>query len=209
MKILLCILIILIVILLFTNNNKKVEHPTIIINQQEEQPIVDPQETNSLDRIYNPVRFPYKTVPYFNEGLYPNMMLPSNVIGCGRRGMPCLGGTQIPIRNYLPSLNVSESSIAPINIRTRGPRGVPQQVGSLSRILSNHNEIYPLFGRKKFPNDTKWDYYTILDNGVKIPVIRKHNNFEVGENDNITLKGKLGVYSVSLYDDDFPQYIPY
>ena len=26
---------------------------------------------------------------------------------------------------------------------------------------------------------------------------------------NVTLKGKLGVYTVSLYDDDFPQYIPY
>tara|TARA_B110000977_G_C11083338_1_gene493673 strand:+ start:37 stop:663 length:627 start_codon:yes stop_codon:yes gene_type:complete len=208
MKILLCILIILIVILLLTNN-KKIEPQTIIINRQEEQPFQDPQEQNSLDRIYNPVRFPYKTVPYFNEGLYPNMTLPSNVIGCGRRGMPCLGGTQIPIRNYLPSINVSNSSISPINIRTRGPRGVPQQVGSISRILSNQNEIYPLFGRKKFPTDSKWDYYTILDNGVKIPVLRKNNNYEVGENDNITLRGKLGIYSVSLYDDDFPQYIPY
>lgn len=209
MKILLCILIILIIILLFTNQNKKVEQPTIIIQQKEEQPISDPQEESSLDRIYNPIRFPYKTVPYFNEGLYPNLMLPSNVIGCGRRGIPCLGGTQIPIRNYLPSIDVSESSIVPVNIRTRGPRGVPQQVGSISRILSKHNEIYPLFGRKKFPTDNKWEYYTILNNGVKIPIIRKNNNFELGENDNVTLKGKLGVYRVSLYDDDFPQYIPY
>jgi len=170
----------------------------------------NPYEINALDRLYNPLRYPYKSVPYFNGDLmYPNMALPSQVVGCGARNIPCLGGTQIPIRNGIPALEVSDINIAPINIRTRGPRGMSQQVGSIAKILGNHNEIYPLYGRKKYPRDDKWEYYTMLNNGVKVPLAPRKYNFELGENDKVRLRGLGGEYRVTLYDDDFPQYIPY
>ena len=180
--------------------------PTIIINS--DQDIVrTPYEINALDRVYNPLRFPYKSLPSFYS--YPNLQLPSQVVGCGGRNIPCVGGSQIPIYNAVPELEVSEVPIAPINIRTRGPRGIPQQVGSISKIFGNQNDIYPLFGRKRWPNDDKWVYYTVMDNGVKIPLVPKPNFYELGENDIVKLKNQPGNYRVTLYDDDFPQYIPY
>ena len=192
-----------------------IESPSTIIINNEPEIQRSPYEINSLDRFYNPLRFPYKTLPsfnpHYNSYYYPNLQLPSQVVGCGARNIPCLGGSQIPINNPVPTLNVSSGSIAPINIRTRGPIGVPQQVGVISRILGSKNEIYPLFGRRKYPNDNKWQYYTMMgkNNSVKIPLVPKNNNFEIGENDIISLKNQHGKYRVTLYENDFPQYIPY
>ena len=152
-------------------------------------------------------RFFHLNYNYF----YPNLQLPSQVVGCGGRNIPCLGGTQIPINNPIQTLEVGDGSVAPINIRTRGPRGLPQQVGAISKIFGSQNEIYPLFGRRKWPTDNKWEYYTMIgeNNSVKIPVITKNNNFEIGENDIVALKNQRGRYRVTLYEDDYPQYIPY
>ncbi len=44
-----------------------------------------------------------------------------------------------------------------------------------------------MFGRKRWPNDDKWEYYTVLDNGVKIPIVPKPNFYELGENDIVKL----------------------
>ena len=187
---------------------------TIIINNEPEIRR-SPYEINSLDRIFNPLRFPYKTLPSFNPSYnsysYPNMQLPSQVVGCGARNIPCLGGSQNPINNPVQTLNVSSGSIAPINIRTRGPLGMPQQVGVVSRILGKQNEIYPLFGRKKYPNDNKWQYYIMMgdNNSIKMPIVPKNNNFELGENDIVSIRNQRGKYRVTLYEDDFPQYVPY
>lgn len=188
--------------------NEPVANPTVVINGSANQEIIrTPYEINALDRVYNPIRYPYKSLPNFFS--YPNLELPPQVIGCGGRNAPCLGGSQIPIYNPIPALEVSQTPIAPINIRTRGPRGIPQQVGSISKVFGNQNDIYPLFGRKRWPNDDKWEYYTVMDNGVKIPIVPKPNFYELGENDIVKLKNQAGNYRVTLYEDDFPQYIPY
>jgi len=187
---------------------------TIIINNEPEIRR-SPYEINSLDRIFNPLRYPYKTLPSFNPSYnsysYPNMQLPSQVVGCGARNTPCLGGSQIAINNPVQTLDVSRGSIAPINIRTRGPLGMPQQVGVASRIFGKQNEIYPLFGRKKYPNDNKWQYYVMMgdNNSIKMPVVPNRNNFEIGENDVISIVNQPGKFRVTLYEDDFPQYVPY
>jgi len=203
---------VIIICFLANNNNEKIDE----IDNMTNQPVVvnttqdiirTPYEINSLDKFYNPMRFPYKSLPNFFN--YPNLGLPSQVVGCGARNAPCLGGSQIPIYNAVPPLEVSQTPIAPINIRTRGPRGIPQQVGSISKVFGNQNDIYPLFGRKRWPNDDKWEYYTVLDNGVKIPIVPKPNFYELGENDIVKLKNQPGNYRVTLYEDDFPQYIPY
>jgi hypothetical protein len=221
-------------------------------------------EINSLDRIYNPLRYPYKSVPYYRYeatylksqapqytpspnaffapgGAYPDLNLPAPVVGCGSRREPCYGGTQEVIPNLMPPVDISENNIAPttitrsygddgrsvallnsiseitgspvttaVNISTRGPLGQPQQVGVLYKIFGDENEIHPLFGRRRYPNSDKWDYYTMMGKyGVKVPVKTHRRNEELGNNDEVQVQGLPGRYRVTLYESDFPQYIPY
>ena len=69
-----------------------------------------PKQLNALDRVYNPLRYPYKGRDFYNQNWRPNLALPPQVVGCGGRNTPCLGGSQVPIANpmYLrPILSLS------------------------------------------------------------------------------------------------------
>ena len=165
---------------------------------------------NSLDRIYNPLRYPYKSDYFYDQSWYPNLELPFQVLGCGSRNKPCLGGTQIPIYNPPTPIDISNRNIAPVYISTRGPLGQPQQVGILYKINGNDNDILPLFGRRKYPNDNIYDYYTLMGQySVKVPVITKNKKDELGTNDVVFIKGIRSPYRVTIYKSDFPEYIPY
>ena len=172
-----------------------------------------PKQMNSLDRIYNPLRYPYKSYEYYNQNWTPNLNLPAQVIGCGGRNTPCLGGTQVPIVNPTYPLDISNNNIAPINIRTRGPLGEPQQVGSLHKLYAHDNEVLPLYGRKKYPNGSyNWEYYTIVghNNNIKLRVVTKRRGDEIGTNDVVFIEGyNKSPYRVTMYEYDFPQYVPY
>jgi len=207
---LLILTFVIIIVILFYNsqNNIEIEKDNVIINYN--LPSDNPKQNNALDRVFNPLRYPFQSIPFYNKSWYPNYNLPANVIGCAGRRQPCLGGSQITIPNEHPSLNITNQNIAPINIRTRGPEGEPQQVGVIYKIFGNNNEIYPLFGRPKFPNDNRWEYYTIMGNfGSKIPLNRIRNDQELGSNEIITVKNIPGRYRTTIYEKDSPVYIPY
>ncbi len=191
----------------YQNNREEivstVTYPNAVIDK-------DPKTMNSLDRIYNPLRYPYKSDYFYDQRWYPNLQLPFQVIGCGSRNTPCLGGTEVPIYNPPISIDVSNNNIAPINISTRGPLGQPQQLGVLYKIYGNENDILPLYGRKRYPNDNKYDYYTMLGQfATKVPIVAKNRNDELGTNDVVFIKGSASPYRVTIYEGDFPQYIPY
>jgi hypothetical protein len=170
----------------------------------------NPQSLNALDRIYNPLRYPYKSDYFYDQNWYPNLNLPSQVVVCGSRRQPCLGGTQVPIYNPPTPIDISDNNIAPVYISTRGPLGQPQQVGILYKIFGNENDTLPLYGRKKYPNDTKYEYYTVLGNySTKVPIVIQNKNLELGTNDVVFIKGRGEPYRVTIYESDFPQYIPY
>ena len=176
--------------------------PTLINN--------NPKRLNSLDRVYNPLRFPYKSDNYYDQSWYPNMNLPSQVIGCGGRNQPCMGGTQVPIMNPSTPIDISNTGIAPVNISTRGPLGEPQQMSTLYKIKGDEHDTLPLFGRKKYPNDNKYEYYTLSGRyGSKVKIITKNKNDELGTNDIVFLQGRSEPYTCTIYESDFPQYIPY
>lgn len=178
-------------------------YPSAVINR-------DPKSLNALDRIYNPIRYPYKSDYYYDQRWYPNLEIPFQVIGGGYRNIPTLGGTEVPIYNPPVKINIDNSNIAPVNIQTRGPLGQPQQMGVMYKINGSDNDMLPLFGRRKYPNDTKYEYYTMIGQfGVKVPIITKNRNDELGSNDIVFLKGKNSPYRVTIYETDFPQYIPY
>lgn len=189
-------------------NNKEiitqtVNYPNAVINK-------DPQTLNALDRIYDPLRYPYRSDYFYDQSWYPNLQLPFQVIGCGSRTQPCLGGTQVPIYNPPTPIDISDNNIAPINISTRGPLGKPQQVGVLYKIFGNENDTLPLFGRKRYPNDSTYDYYTMVGQfATKVPIISKNKQDELGTNDVVFIKGSASPYRVTIYEGDYPQYIPY
>jgi hypothetical protein len=189
-------------------NNKEVIISTINYPRADIQR--DPKTLNSLDRIYNPLRYPYKSDYYYDQRWYPNLQLPFQVIGCGARNTPCLGGTEVPIYNPPVTIDVSDRNIAPINISTRGPLGQPQQLGVLYKVYGNENDVLPLFGRRRYPNDSKFDYYTMTGQfGTKVPIVTKNRNNELGTNDVVFIKGSSSPYRVTVYESDFAQYIPY
>lgn len=170
----------------------------------------DFRKIDALDKIYNPLEYPYQSPPYYNSRMYLSNVLPPSVMECGSRKTPCYGGSQKVINNNYPIKLVSNNNIAPINIRTRGPEGEPQQVGTLFKLTPGNKDIYPLFGRKKFPNDSKWEYYTIIgDYGAKVPVKPLRNYEEIGTNDIVQLLNYPGNYKATIYKREDLQYIPY
>jgi hypothetical protein len=191
----------------YQNNREEVAtnivYPDAVVDKE-------PKTMNSLDRIYNPLRYPYKSDYFYDQQWYPNLQLPFQVVGCGSRNTPCLGGTQVPIYNPPVTIDVSDRNIAPVNVSTRGPLGQPQQLGILYKVYGNENDILPLFGRRRYPNDSKYDYYTTIGQfGTKVPIVTKNRNDELGTNDVVFIKGSSSPYRVTIYESDFTQYIPY
>ena len=83
-------------------------------------------------------------------------------------------------------------------------------VGYVYKVSGEDNEMMPIFGRRKFPNDNKYEYYTSVgDQRVKIPLVIPHKNQELQTNDMVFLQGNGSPYTVTMYETDFPQYIPY
>ena len=170
----------------------------------------NPQKMNAMDRVFNPLRYPYKSDNFYDQNWYPNLNLPSQVIGCGSRRGPCIGGSQVPIYNPSTPIDISNNNIAPVYVSTRGPLGEPQQVGILYKIYGDENDTLPFFGRRKYPNERTWEYYTLLGNyGSKVPVVTKNKHDELGTNDIVFIKGRKDAYRATIYESDFPQYIPY
>lgn len=191
------------------------------------QPIVNGYTPNWMTRInqkfqhpvfYNPLHHNTRYSSFYGQGWYPNMNLPSQVIGCGGRRLPCLGGTQetVPIIN--PPIEISERNIAPVNIIARSnidpdQIGVFRQVGVLYKIFGSLNEVYPLYGVKRYRNSDTWDYSTKIGkegNFVHVKVLTKRvNNNELQTNDEVMIEGHSSKFRVTMYDNNFPQYVPY
>lgn len=181
---------------------------------QEEFGNIDNITLRSLDRIYNPLAYPYKSDSFYEQVWYPNLEIPFQVIGCGARNMPCLGGTQVPIYNPPSPLNISNESISPVTPSylvpiNQDPYGEPQQVGVIYKVFGSENEVFPLFGRRRRPRENRYDYYTIIGKfGSKVPIITKNKYDQLGNNDVVFIKGFQTPYRVTIYDTDSPAYIP-
>ena len=170
-----------------------------------------PKEIDAIDRFWNPLRYPMRNDYFYEQNWYPELNLPFQVIGGGARNGPTLGGTQIPIANPNQPLSVSNANIAPVNITTRGPRGQPQQVGIIYKLNASPNEYLPLFGMKEYPNSNHYLYYTVMghNSNIKVPVFGSRRMDEIGNNDLVRVQGQSEPYRVSIYESNFPQYVPY
>jgi hypothetical protein len=170
------------------------------------------------NNMYNPLGYSNRSQAFYEQGSYPNMAMPPQVIGCGGRRMPCLGGTQETIPVINAPIEISERNIAPVNILSRSidpdAIGVLRQVGVLYKVFGSLNEIFPLYGVKRYRNSDTWDYSTKVGkqgNFVHVKVLTKRvNNNELQTNDVVMIDGNSSKFRVTVYENnEFPQYVPY
>lgn len=152
--------------------------------------------------------------PYF-----PNYRLPSNVIGGGRRRAGVLSGTEEVIPNLTVPLNISNRNISPVNLTVSSFDGGIQQCGTIQKVFGNENSILPLFSRRKYNTDSKFQYFTRIGPfGVLLPVFTKQRNghyyndsndgsYEIGNNDPVYVQGQRDEYRAVVYDSDIPQFV--
>ena len=107
----------------------------------------------------------------------------------------------------------------PVNVATNvGHRSTSYtQVGILTPT-GGSEKILALMGRQLHTSRQKWQYYTISDNNnsVKLPVIKNGRSCtneygcdELNNGDTVYVQGYNQAFSVTIYENDSLQYIPY
>jgi hypothetical protein len=185
-------------------NYKEIEDENPVILGNNAMEII---KNKKFNKVYNQLEYPYKKPGFYDQSWYPNLKLPFQVIGTGYRNTPGLGGTQVAIANPPVPIDISDTNIAPRNIRIIDQQK-PQLVGSVYKIFGNANQMMNLY---RIPNKNNYyNYFTINQQGVYIPVITKNKTDELGDSDTVFLKGVKEPYRVTIYNlDTTPVYIPF
>jgi len=120
-----------------------------------------------------------------------------------------------PLRDggWFPPRNTFSYGV-PINMRTRGYDEHYRQVGILTRNNSSEM-ILPLMGRPLHFNQNKWQFYTMSENNVKLPVSRNGRSCtneygcdDLFNGDTVYIEGYNDSFKVTIYDNYQPRYIP-
>lgn len=106
----------------------------------------------------------------------------------------------------------------PINIPTQGVNSPYRQVGILTRLNGDGENILPLMGKPLITSSDKWNYYTMTDknNMIKLPITHKGKSgtSEYGcdslyNGDTIYVEGYNDAFKVTMYENNTMQYIPH
>tara|TARA_B100000131_G_C17925725_1_gene536195 strand:+ start:274 stop:819 length:546 start_codon:yes stop_codon:yes gene_type:complete len=111
-----------------------------------------------------------------------------------------------------------ELKYMPVNVRTQGnPHNQSySQIGILSRTTAE-DVIMPLFGRNIHNGRDKWQYYTLTEHNVRLPIsvsgkscTNEYGCDSVGNGDYVYVEGYNDAFKVTIYDDiNQLRYIPY
>jgi hypothetical protein len=78
------------------------------------------------------------------------------------------------------------------------------------------NQVIPLHGRQTYARSSRWNYYTVLDSGVQIPIMMDDKNCtselgceELFDDDVIEIPDLGASYTLRLYESTKHRYIPY
>lgn len=105
----------------------------------------------------------------------------------------------------------------PINISTQGGGYDTnyRQVGILNRV-NGKEEVLPLMGRPLLTNRDKWQFYTMNNNNIKLPVSNKgksctneHGCDNLYNGDTVYVEGINDAFKVTAYDNAIMKYIPF
>lgn len=116
-----------------------------------------------------------------------------------------------------------EYETLPVNVRSRGPPTEYTQVGTLSRVdpedggrLSERNRVLPLYGRQTYSRSHRFNYYTVLESGISIPLnydgrdcTKNLGCEEIYDDYEVDIEELGATYRVALYNTSPIRYIPY
>tara|TARA_B100000902_G_scaffold327800_1_gene323523 strand:- start:724 stop:1332 length:609 start_codon:yes stop_codon:yes gene_type:complete len=114
--------------------------------------------------------------------------------------------------------NSSDPRGIPINTPTQSVDTNYRQVGILTRMNGDGENILPLMGRPLFTNRDKWNFYTMTDKNhmIKLPITHKGRSCtnEYGcdnmyNGDTVYVEGYNDAFKVTMYDNQVMRYIPY
>lgn len=163
-------------------------------------------KTNML---VDPLLYNFDTKPYNLKFPYFNYYNSPEIIGCGGRRIPCDKRNAIP--NVLDPIDISNRNIAPITVRVDGNLDMQlRKVGTIYKIFGNENQVFPLYGRILYNNDSKWEYFTRMGQTLEyLRVFQPQQYQELGNNDTVKIEGQCGEYRVSIYDRYMTQFVPF
>lgn len=146
--------------------------------------------------------------------------------GYGLNVRPNYGYTNMPgdvlMNPYAPPLKddryfITSGGTIPINISTNvGAVDTEyRQVGILTPV-NGPNKILSLMGRPLFTNRDKWQFYTMAENNIKLPVSKNgrsgtsEQGFDnVYTGDKLYVEGYNEPYKVTMYDNNTMKYLPF
>lgn len=160
----------------------------------------------------------FEYIPSFgqSQGLFPR---PSYSFSNVQNDI-LLNPYEAPLRDdrFFPNLLAGDVRgnipIAPINVSTRAVDAEYRQVGILTR-MNGEEMILPLMGRPLFTNRDKWNFYTMSNNNIKLPVVNKKKSCtdEYGcdnlySGDTVYVQGYNDAFKVTAYDTSTYKYLP-
>jgi len=111
--------------------------------------------------------------------------------------------------------NLDPRGSIPINISTSAVDTTYRQVGLLKRV-NGKEMLLPLMGRPLFTNRDKWQFYTLNENNIKLPVTFKQKSCtneygcdNVYTGDSVYVDGIDAVFKATMYDSAIYKYIPF
>ena len=112
----------------------------------------------------------------------------------------------------------SQIKYMPVNQRTQ-PTGDTSysQIGILSRKSGDPEVIMPLYGMNVHTGRDKWQYYTVTEHNVRLPIslggkscTSEYGCDSVNNGDVVYVEGYNDAFTVTIYDDvGKMRYIPY
>ena len=173
-------------------------------NQQKQQ-VISSQNINSNETNRNELGLGlFHNSPHYTQGASGGVLLNPH--------QPPLKDDRVYPRNS------SDPRGIPINTPTQSVDTNYRQVGILTRVNGDGENILPLMGRPLFTNRDKWNFYTMTDknNMIKLPITHKGRSCtsEYGcdnmyNGDTVYVEGYNDAFKVTMYDNQVMQYIPY
>ena len=144
----------------------------------------DCQGRTNVDRL-NPLQYTFQNLPSFRKYPYYNYYNSPQIMSGGRRRAPI--DTRHAIPNVLDPIDISNRNIAPLTVHVDGNLDMKlQKIGAIYKVFGNDNEVFPLFGRKLYYNDEKWEYFASMGpTGEYLRVFTQRQWEELGNNDEV------------------------
>lgn len=139
---------------------------------------------------------------------------------------PNYGYTNLPgdvlMNPYVPPLKddryiMTSGGSIPVNISTNvgAVDTAYRQVGILTPV-NGPNKILSLMGRPLYTNRDKWQFYTMAENNIKLPLTKNGRSCtseygcdNVYTNDTLYVEGYKEPYKVTMYENSVIKYLPF